>query len=404
MTIGTGDQVAGVPDRTPGLRSDRTVIAALCYSSFLGVLNNSAMNPFLPEVARDLNSSVPVLGQTVTVMFVLSAAIGLLAGPIADHYGHRRLLAIGMVALVLNTIGTALAPNFALLFVMRTSGGFAGAVLAGVTLAIAGTRFRGEARRRAVSLTAASMASAPILGVPLLTIIGGGYGWRWSFLAFTIFALIGLVLVSQALPHDGPLPAERFQPGNILVAYRPILDHVPTTGLIVGTFLRSLSWTGVITYAGAFFIDERGLSTGTVGFVYTAVGAGFLLGSLASSSRLGRLNPVRTVVLTTSMTGFLFSMTFVIPSGLVLPVSSLALGGFIGAFGWVAGTYLLVNTTTAGAATTMVLNGSATNLGSAGGGAIGGILLATGGYSTIGMVLPFFAIASSLVIWFSSQR
>jgi predicted MFS family arabinose efflux permease len=96
-------------------------------------------------------------------------------------------------------------------------------------------------------------------------------------------------------------------------------------------------------------------------------------------------------------------MMFVLPTGVVLPVSSLALGGFIGAFGWVAGTTLLVNTTPAGSATTMVLNGSATNLGSAGGGLIGGILLATGGYAAIGLTLPLFAIASSLVIWLSSS-
>ena len=372
-------------------------------SSFLGTLNNSALNPFLPDVARDLNSSVPVMGQTVTVMFVLSALIGLVAGPLADHYGHRRLLLIGMAALVANAVGTALAPNFALLFVLRIAGGFAGAVLAGVTLAIAGTRFQGEARRRAVSFTAAAMASAPILGVPLLTVIGGGYGWRWSFAAFSLVALIGLLIVSRALPHDGPVPEERFQLTNVLTAYRPILDHRPTLGLIAGTFLRGVAWTGVITYAGAFFIDERGLSTGSVGFVYAAGGLGFLCGSLAAGGPLGRFQPVRTVVLTTSLTGLLFGMIFVLPAGIVLPVASLAIGGFIGAFGWVAATNLLASTTPAGAATTMVLNGSGINLGSAGGGALGGIMLATGGYTVLGLVLPLFAFASSLVIWLSSR-
>lgn len=384
-------------------RTDRTIIAALAMSSFLGTLNNSALNPFLPDVARELSSSVPVLGQTVTVMFVLSALIGLVAGPLADHYGHRRLLLIGMAALVINALGTALAPSFGLLFAVRLTGGFAGAILAGVTLAIAGTRFQGEARRRAVSFTAASMASAPILGVPLLTAIGGGYGWRWSFGAFAVVALVGLALVSRALPHDGPVPEQRFQVASMLSAYRPILGHVPTLGLIGGTLLRGVAWTGVITYAGAFFIDDRGLSTGAVGFVYAAGGAGFLLGSLSAGSRFGRFSPVPMVVLTTSLTGLLFGMMFVLP-GVVLPVISLGIGGFIGAFGWVAATTLLTTTTPGGAATTMVLNGSGINLGSAGGGAIGGIMLATGGYTAVGIVLPLFALASSVVIWLSSRR
>src|SRR5690606_19402999 len=142
-------------------------------------------------------------------------------------------------------------------------------------------------------------------------------------------------------------------------------------------FLRGVAWTGVITYTGAFFIDERGLSTGSVGFVYAAGGLGFLCGSLAAGGPLGRFQPVRTVVATTSLTGLLFGMIFVLPEGIILPVASLAIGGFIGAFGWVAATNLLASTTPAGAATTMVLNGSGINLGSAGGGALGGLMLAT---------------------------
>jgi MFS transporter, DHA1 family, inner membrane transport protein len=329
--------------------------------------------------------------------------IGLVAGPMADHYGHRRLLLLGMAALVINAVGTALAPSFELLFAVRLTGGLAGAILAGVTLAIAGTRFQGEARRRAVSFTAASMASAPILGVPLLTTIGGGFGWRWSFGAFAVVALIGLVLVSRALPHDGQVPSHRFRPASILTAYRPILRHTSTLGLIGGSVLRGVAWTGVITYAGAFFIDDRGLSTGAVGFVYAAGGAGFLLGSLSAGGRLGRFSPVPTVVLTTSMTGVLFGMMFVLP-GIVLPILSLGIGGFIGAFGWVSATTLLTTTTPGGSATTMVLNGSGINLGSAGGGAIGGIMLATGGYTAVGIVLPLFALASSVLIWLSSRR
>jgi MFS transporter, DHA1 family, inner membrane transport protein len=393
----------GAPASTTMDRQARTIIAALAMSSFLGTLNNAALNPFLPDVAADLNSSVPILGQTVTVMFVLSAILGLVAGPLADHYGHRRLLLIGMAALVINAIGTALAPNFALLFVVRLTGGLAGAILAGVTLAIAGTRFRGEARRRAVSYTAASMAIAPIIGVPLMTTIGGGLGWRWSFVALAILSLIGLVLVSRALPGDPAIPDERFQPSSVLSAYRPILKHFPTVGLITGALLRAMSWNGVITYAGAFFIVERGFSTGTVGLVYAAGGGGFMLGSLAASGRLGRFDPVRTVIISTTLSGLLFGMMYLLPGGAILPIVSLGIAGFIGAFGWIATATLLANTTPGGSATTMVLNGSGINLGSAGGGAIGGLLIATAGYSAVGLVMPVFAIAASAVIWLSSR-
>lgn len=384
-------------------RADWLVIASLSMASMLGTLNNAALNPFLPDVAKEMNSTVPVLGQTVTIMFIVSALIGLVAGPLADHYGHRRLLMIGLAALVVNALGTALAPDFVSLFLVRLAGGFAGAVLSGVALAIAGTRFTGEVRRRAVSLAAASMAGGPILGVPLLTTVGGTFGWRWAFAVFAVVAIIGMLLIRKVLAPDPPREVGRFQLSSVLAAYKPILGHMPTFGLIGATALRGLSWNGVITYAGAYFIAERGLSTGMAGIVYVAGGAGFLSGSLAAGGRLGRFPPVQTVVTTTAISGILFGLLFVLP-GVPLPLASLAIGGFIGSFGWVAATNLLANTSPAGAGTTMVLNGSGTNLGSAAGGAIGGALIATVGYTTAGLILPVFAFASSLVILISSRR
>ena len=45
----------------------------------------------------------------------------------------------------------------------------------------------------------------------------------------------------------------------------------------------------------------------------------------------------------------------------------------------------------------MALNGSLYNLGSAAGGALGGLLLAAGGYGALGLGLPLFAGAAALL-------
>jgi predicted MFS family arabinose efflux permease len=47
----------------------------------------------------------------------------------------------------------------------------------------------------------------------------------------------------------------------------------------------------------------------------------------------------------------------------------------------------------------MVLNGSIFNLGSALGGALGGLLLTLGGFTALGLGLPLFALAASLCAW-----
>jgi predicted MFS family arabinose efflux permease len=57
----------------------------------------------------------------------------------------------------------------------------------------------------------------------------------------------------------------------------------------------------------------------------------------------------------------------------------------------------------AGAATTMVLNGSAVNLGSAGGAALSGLLIALGGYRLMAIGLPLFALTAAALAWWPAR-
>ncbi|MDQ3780128.1 MAG: MFS transporter, partial [Chloroflexota bacterium] len=150
------------------MATDRRLLIVLCLASFLAVVNFAAPSPFFPEIARDLGTTVPLLGQVTTILTLLSALLGLGIGPLADRYGHRRLMVGGTVAVALNLLGTGLAPAYPLLLLLAVVGGLGDAVLFGLPLAIAATHFAGEARRRAVSWTSAGLPMGAVVGVPLL--------------------------------------------------------------------------------------------------------------------------------------------------------------------------------------------------------------------------------------------
>jgi predicted MFS family arabinose efflux permease len=65
---------------------------------------------------------------------------------------------------------------------------------------------------------------------------------------------------------------------------------------------------------------------------------------------------------------------------------------------------LLADESPAGAGTTMVLNGSVLNLGTAGGAVLGGALIAFGGYVALGLGLPLFALAAAALAWWPGSR
>ncbi len=80
----------------------------LCLSAFLAALNFFAPTPFYPQMARDLQTTVPLLGQVVTLMALISAGLGLFIGPLADRYGYRWPLVMGLLAIAAGLLGTGL--------------------------------------------------------------------------------------------------------------------------------------------------------------------------------------------------------------------------------------------------------------------------------------------------------
>ena len=52
-------------------------LAALCVAAFLAALNFFATSPFYPDMADDLDTTVPLLGQAATLLLLVSAVLGL---------------------------------------------------------------------------------------------------------------------------------------------------------------------------------------------------------------------------------------------------------------------------------------------------------------------------------------
>ncbi len=384
--------------------TERHVLLALCLASFLGTLGFVALAPFFPEMAPDLDTTVPLLGQVVTAVLLLGSVLGLAVGPLADAYGHRRLLVVGMLAVAVAMFGVGLAPSYAVLLGTTPAGGIGGATVLALPLAIAGARATGADRRRAIGWTVAAMACAAVGGVPLLTTIGESVGWRSVFVGIGLATVGAAWLVAAALPRDPERAPGPPRLRTLVAAYRPLLRHRPSVRLFGATALRTACWIGLLTYFGAFLAEELGLGTRLVGVAYMLGGAAYCLGSLAAGARLGNL-PLRPLTAATNAAmGLLVGIVVALPLGPVATVALLPLAAFVGAIGSVGLTALLAEETPAGAATTMGLNGAIFSLGAAAGAATGGLLLAAGGYDALGLGLPLFALAAALLVWQPTLR
>ena len=123
-------EAVAVPDLGPPVgahlpATDRRVLPALCLATFVGVLTFVAPAPVVAAEARGEGVGVPLLGQVVAAMLLLSALLGLVAGPLADRYGHRRLIVLGLSAAAACLLGFGFAPAFPVLLVAALAGAWA---------------------------------------------------------------------------------------------------------------------------------------------------------------------------------------------------------------------------------------------------------------------------------------
>ncbi len=390
-TLGEGLVAHGVE------AADRRTLVALGFGTFVAALVFVIPPIFFPQMAAELQVSVPLLGQVMTAMLLLSALFGLVVGPLADRSGHRWPILIGLMAAAVCLLDFGLAPTYPVLLLASVTGAVATAAVLGPSLAIASTAFSGTAARRAVGWTSAAQAGSAIIGVPVLAAIGTAAGWRVAFVAAGLATVAICALALLWLPRDRHRAAESLHLFAILGPYRPLLRHGTMRRLYGATLLGAVCWFGLLTYLGAFLAEALGLGTGQVGLVYMVAGSGYFLGSLAVGGPLARV-PARTLVVggygATALLMALGFSTRLGATGSAVLITGAALAMGLEVVGMIT---LLTAETSSGSGTTLTLNASVFNLGAAGGGAIGGVLLAVAGYDALAIGLPLFAVAAALL-------
>ncbi|MEO8570865.1 MAG: MFS transporter [Chloroflexota bacterium] len=167
------------------LRQRWTIVCTVIGSGAV-FLDGTIVNAALKHIGQELPATiVGVLeGQAYIVGGYLAvlAALLILAGALSDHYGRRRVYALGLIGFAATSALCGLAPTFEWLIVFRLVQGGAGALLIPGSLALITHAFTGAERGRAFGVWAAATSALTVLG----PVVGGGLvdtlGWRIAFL------------------------------------------------------------------------------------------------------------------------------------------------------------------------------------------------------------------------------
>ena len=379
----------------------RWLVPTLTSAVFVNFLGSLALGPFLPIVAEDLGVSVALLGQVPAMMMLLAAVLGLVIGPLAERFGYRRTLLLGLLAVLVSSLATGLAPTFPFLILVTLVGAIGRAAVLPVAQAVVAAGFADDtARRTALSHIMTGQSGAAILGIPMLTAIAALLAWRGAFFALAALALAVSCILAWILPPVTPQAGRPTRLKTLLAAYSPLVRHRPSLGLILGGWLGNGGFWALGTYAGAFYVRQYRFTPQEVGWVYLAIGLGALVGQLLAGGRLGG-RPAPLVIVSRVVFGCLMGAGLLLRLPALVSVALVTLGMIAQGLSNVGAIILLSGGAPTGRAIALTVNGSATTLSATLGGGLGGLLLAVAGESALGWCPLALGLAGAGVVWWS---
>jgi predicted MFS family arabinose efflux permease len=364
----------------------RTTLLALAIGAFaigsdafvaIGVVN---------EIARDLNISVSVAGQLVTVFALCYAIFAPIAATLLAGACRKKVMLATMLLFSVGNIVCAVADSVTGIFLGRIIAAMGAAAFTPQATAVASLLVAPERRGAALAVVFGGMTVAGAVGAPLGTYIGQTAGWRIAFIAIAVLGVASFALLSFLLR-----PSRDDAPKGLLDVLQPARNRDVLVALSV-TFLVVLSEYVVYSYISLILTDGKFAGVSVLPTALFLFGIGAMLGNVATAVLTDRFGP-RGVLLGTVFCQTICMALVVLyrdKAGVVLPC----------AFAWGVFSYMylvpiqhrLLDLSKRFGAFTLSLNSSVIYLGIAAGGALGGLVVARFSLETLTIV----SIAASL--------
>ena len=268
----------------------RTILILGALSAF-GPLAVDFYLPGFPAMAQAFATDEKHIQLTLAVYF-LGLSIGqLIYGPIADRFGRRLPLLVGVGLFTLGSFACAFAPTLEWLIGARfvqALGGCAGMVL---SRAIVSDKCDAVSSAKVFSQLMLVMGLAPILAPMLGGLLVNVYGWQSIFIVLTGFSALAALAVALGLPESLPANVPRQPLSGALHQYgrllkdREFLGHALTGGIAMAGMFAYIAGSPFI------FIKLYGVPAEHFGWLFGSNAAGFILVAQVNARLLTKRDP-----------------------------------------------------------------------------------------------------------------
>lgn len=227
----------------------------------------------LTLVSDELDTSHGAMGWAVTLPGLLAGVVSIVTPMVIGRTDRRLLLMAAMGLMALGSLGSTVAPSFAVLLASRIPVGVAIGLFWCLAPPVGIRLVPARQRALATSVIFAGASGALVLGVPLGSFLGVTFGWRTSF---AVVGAAGLAIGVIMWLLLSPMTVD--EPTRLADLVSTLRRPAVATGVVV-TIVVVTTQMSAYTFASPLLQQIAGIEVGMVSAMLLTYGIAGMVGN-----------------------------------------------------------------------------------------------------------------------------
>jgi len=270
---------------------NRPTIFMLALGVFFTATSELVVSGVLNVIAEDLNVSLALAGQLVTV-YSLAFAIGTpILVSLTSRAGRKKVLLGSLFSFIVGCFISYGSANLAMLMISRAILGVSSGVFLVVVFAVTAKLVPAEKLGRAIGTVVLGFSSAMILGVPIGIAVSNWFEWQTIFILLGIFSLFIAYAIFRLVPEvegDAPVPfLQQFK----------VLGSIAIVGGLLITLFRESGNSVMFTYLIPYMQSILHVHASMSSVIMLALGIFGMIGSRLGGYGVDRWGAARMIMI-----------------------------------------------------------------------------------------------------------